>query len=59
MQLYGEPLAKELNLLLIIVNVVCPILRKVVELLALVLDGMVPLSQVEELCQLASHEARR
>jgi hypothetical protein len=53
LQLYGEPLAEELDLLLISINVVCLVLCEVVELLAVLVDGAVPLSQVEELCQLA------
>jgi hypothetical protein len=34
---------EELSLLLISINVVCPILHEVVKLLALLEDGMVPL----------------
>jgi hypothetical protein len=54
LQLYGEPHVEEHDLFLISINVVCPVLRKVVELLAVLIDGAVPLSQVEELCQLAA-----
>jgi hypothetical protein len=43
LQLWGEPLVEELNLLIINVNVVCPVLREVVELLAVLIDGVVPL----------------
>jgi hypothetical protein len=53
---YGESLAEELNLLRIHVNVVCPVVCEVVELMVVLRDGVVPLSQVEEL---AAHEAHR
>jgi hypothetical protein len=43
LQLWGEPLVEELNLLIINVNVVCPVLRELVELLAVLIDGVVPL----------------
>jgi hypothetical protein len=59
LQLDVEPFAEELNLLLIRVNVVCPILHEFVELVAVVVDSVVPLLQIEELCQLAVHESRR
>jgi hypothetical protein len=42
--LYGEPFAEELGHLLISINMVCPILCEVVELLAVLKDGVVPLS---------------
>jgi hypothetical protein len=44
LQLYVEPLVEELRLLLIRVNVVCPILCEVFEVLAVLIDGMVLLS---------------
>jgi hypothetical protein len=37
------------SLLLVRVNVVCPVLHKVVELVAVLIDGVVPISQVKEL----------
>jgi hypothetical protein len=49
MQLYSEPLAKELSLLLIGVNVVASILCQVVELLGILIDCVVPLSLIQEL----------
>jgi hypothetical protein len=59
LQLYGELLMEELSLLLVHVNVVCSVLHEVVELLAVLMDGVVPLSQVEELYQLTMHKAHR
>jgi hypothetical protein len=50
---------EELSLLLIHVNVVCSVLHEVVELLAVLMDEVVPLSQVEELYQLTVHKAHR
>jgi hypothetical protein len=44
LQLYSEPFEEELSLLLILVHVVCPILCEVVELMAVLGDGVVPLS---------------
>jgi hypothetical protein len=50
---------EELSLLLISINVVCPKLHEVVELLVVLIDGVLPLSQIEELCQLVMHSAHR
>jgi hypothetical protein len=36
-----------------------PVLGEVVELVGVVIHGVVPLLQVEELLQFAAHEARR
>jgi hypothetical protein len=47
--LYGEPLVEELDLLLVSINMMCPILLEVVELLLVLIDGAVPLLQIEEL----------
>jgi hypothetical protein len=44
LQLNCEPLAKELDLLLIGVNVVASVLCQVVELLGLLIDWVVPLA---------------
>jgi hypothetical protein len=52
-----EPLAEELSLLILCINVVCPVLGEVVELVEVVVDEVVPLLQVEELRQLVVHEA--
>jgi hypothetical protein len=41
---------EELSLLIVHINVVCPILCEVVKLAAVLIDGVVPLLQVEELC---------
>jgi hypothetical protein len=49
LQLYGDPLMEELNLCLISINMVPSVLREVVELLGVLVDGVVPLSQVKEL----------
>jgi hypothetical protein len=38
LQLYSEPLAEELNLLLVSIHMMCPILCEVVELLAVLID---------------------
>jgi hypothetical protein len=59
LQLYGEPLAKKLGFLHIHVNMMSPVLGEVVELVGVVIHGVVPLLQVEELLQFAAHEARR
>jgi hypothetical protein len=53
------PLVEEHGFLLVRVDVVCPILGEPFELEAAVVHGVVPLLQVEELSQLAAHEARR
>jgi hypothetical protein len=59
LQLYDEPLVVELSLLRVCVNVVCSVMCEVVELLAVLIDGVVPLLLVEELCQRGAHEACR
>jgi hypothetical protein len=51
-----EPLAEELSLLILCI-MVCPVLGEFVELVAVVIDEVVPLLQVEELRQLVAHEA--
>jgi hypothetical protein len=48
---------EELILLLVRIDVVCPILCEVVEPMTVVIDGVVPLTQVKGLSQLAVHEA--
>jgi hypothetical protein len=50
---------EELGLLVVHVDMMCPILCEVVELLAVLIDFVVPLLQVEELLQLIAHESRR
>jgi hypothetical protein len=40
---------EELDLLLVSINMMCPILLEVVELLLVLIDGAVPLLQIEEL----------
>jgi hypothetical protein len=57
--LCGDPLVKELSLLHVCVNVVCPVLHEVVELVAVLRDIVVPLSLVEEIYHLAAHSARQ
>jgi hypothetical protein len=39
----GESLTEELNLLVIRVDLVCPVLSEVVKLAAILVDGMVPM----------------
>jgi hypothetical protein len=39
LQLYSEPLAEELSLLLICINMMCPVLHEVIELLAVLKDS--------------------
>jgi hypothetical protein len=55
LQLNSEPLAKELGLLCISINMVTPILCYVVELLDVLIDRTVPLAQIQKLCKLAVH----
>jgi hypothetical protein len=50
---------EELDLLHVGVDVVCPVLCEVVELLAVLINSVVLLTQVKELSQLAVHEAHR
>jgi hypothetical protein len=45
MQLYCGPHVKELDLLLIRINVVASVLRQVVEFLGVLIDRVVPLAQ--------------
>jgi hypothetical protein len=47
--LYGEPLAEELSLFLISINVVASILCQVDELLGVLIDRVVSLSEIQEL----------
>jgi hypothetical protein len=58
LQLNSEPLAKELSLLCISINMVILILCQIVELLNVLIDRMVPLVQIQKLCKLAVHYAR-
>jgi hypothetical protein len=46
LQLDLEPLVEELGLLLLRVNVVCPVLCEVVELAVVLIDGVVPLLHI-------------
>jgi hypothetical protein len=46
LQLNSEPLAKELGLLCISINMVTPVLHQVVELLGVLIDEVVPLVQI-------------
>jgi hypothetical protein len=55
----GESLTEELNLLVIRVDLVCPVLSEVVKLAAILVDGMVPMLQAEELNQLVVHESHQ
>jgi hypothetical protein len=55
----GESLTEELNLLVIRVDLVCPVLSEVVKLAAILVDGMVPMLQAEELNQLVLHESHQ
>jgi hypothetical protein len=59
MQHMIEPLTEERHLLLIGVGVVGAILRKVVELHAVLVHTPGTLLQVQELLKLASHQARK
>jgi hypothetical protein len=58
LQLNSEPHAKELNLLLVSINVVAPVLCQVVELLGVLIDSVVPLVQIEKVYKLIAHSAR-
>jgi hypothetical protein len=55
LQLNSEPLAKELNLLCISINMVTPVLCQIIELLNVLIDRMVPVVQILKLCKLAVH----
>jgi hypothetical protein len=55
LQLNSEPLAKELGLLCISIHMVTPVLCQIVELLNVLIDRMVPLVQIQKLCNLAAH----
>jgi hypothetical protein len=54
LQLDSEPLVEELGFLLIHVDVMCPILGEAIQLATVVIHGVVPLFQVEELLQLVA-----
>jgi hypothetical protein len=58
LQLNSEPLAKELDLLHISINMVTPVLRQIVEFLNILIDRIVSLAQIQKLCKLAAHSAR-
>jgi hypothetical protein len=58
LQLNCEPLAIELNLLLVGVIVVTTVLCQVVELMGVLVDRMISLAQIQELRKLAANCAR-
>jgi hypothetical protein len=58
LQLNSEPLAIELDLLCISINMVTPVLCQVVELLDVLIDRIVPLVQIQKLYKLTAHCAR-
>jgi hypothetical protein len=58
LQLNSEPLAKELGLLRISINMVTPVLCQIVEFLNILIDRMVSLAQIQKLCKLTAHSAR-
>jgi hypothetical protein len=58
LQLNSEPLAKELGLLRISINIVTPVLRQIVELLNILIDRTVSLAQIQKLYKLVAHSAR-
>jgi hypothetical protein len=58
LQLNSEPLAIELGLLCISINMVTPVLCQVVELLDVLIDRIVPLVQIQKLYKLMEHCAR-
>jgi hypothetical protein len=58
LQLNSEPLAIELGLLCISINMVTPVLCQVVELLDVLIDRIVPLVQIQKLYKLTAHCAR-
>jgi hypothetical protein len=58
LQLNSEPLAIELGLLCININMVTPVLCQVVELLDVLIDRIVPLVQIQKLYKLMAHYAR-
>jgi hypothetical protein len=55
LQLNCEPLAIELCLLLVGVNVVTTVLCQVVELMGVLINRMIPLTQIQELRKLVAH----
>jgi hypothetical protein len=57
LQLNSEPLAKELGLLYISINMVTPILRQIIEFLNILVDRAVSLAQIQKLRKLAAHSA--
>jgi hypothetical protein len=58
LQLNSEPLAKELSLLHIRINMVAPVLRQIVEFLNILIDRAASLAQIQKLRKLAAHSAR-
>jgi hypothetical protein len=58
LQLNSEPLAKELGLLRISINIVTPVLCQIVELLNILIDRTVSLAQIQKLYKLVAHSAR-
>jgi hypothetical protein len=58
LQLNSKPLAKELNLLHICIDMVTLVLCQVVELLSVLIDRAVPLVQIQKLCKLVAYCAR-
>jgi hypothetical protein len=56
LQLDSETLEEELDFLLACVDVMCPVLSEAIQLVAVVIHGVVPLFQVEEILQLAAHK---
>jgi hypothetical protein len=58
LQLNSEPLAKELSLLRITINMVNPVLCQIVEFLNILVDRAVPLTLIQKLRKLTAHSAR-
>jgi hypothetical protein len=55
LQLNSKPLAKELNFILIYIDMMTPVMCQVFELLGVLIDRAVPLVQIQKLCKFAVH----